>query len=169
MQLRDYKSEDSAIICSWIKDEKSLYQWSADRIGKFPLCDDDLNKNYEPFITSDRFIPLTAVDEMDNVIGHLFIRYPNEADRSTVRFGFVIVSPAKRGCGAGKEMLKLAIDYVRNTLKASKITLGVFANNDSAKYCYEATGFCSVGNVETYEMSIGTWECIEMELVLGEE
>ena len=46
MKLEKYQKEHSAIICSWIKDEKSLYQWSADRIGKFPLSDNDLNENY---------------------------------------------------------------------------------------------------------------------------
>lgn len=166
MILRQYRKEDSAIICSWIKDEKSLYQWSADRIGKFPLSDEDLNKDYEPVITSDRFIPLTAVDEMDNPIGHLFIRYPNETDNSIVRFGYVIVNPAMRGNGKGEEMLKLAIDYARNVLNASKITLGVFANNDSARYCYEAVGFFPMGKTEIYKMTIGEWECMEMELLL---
>ncbi len=116
MKLRKYRKEDSATICSWIQDEKSLYQWSADRIGKFPLMDDDLNKDYEPVISSDSFIPLSAVD------------------------------------------------YARDVLNVSKITLGVFANNDSARYCYEAAGFRSIGKIETYKMSIGEWECIEMEL-----
>ena len=32
MELKKYEKEDSATICSWIKDEKSLYQWSADKI-----------------------------------------------------------------------------------------------------------------------------------------
>lgn len=166
MKLRNYRREDSATICSWIQDEKSLYQWSADRIGKFPLMGDDLNKDYEPVISSDRFIPLSAVDEMDNVVGHLFIRYPNETDNETVRFGYVIINPAIRGGGKGKEMLHLAIEYARNELNASKITLGVFANNDNARYCYEAVGFQPVGKIETYKMAIGEWECIEMELPL---
>ena len=39
MELKKYEKEDSAIICSWIKDEKSLYQWSADRIEKFLLIE----------------------------------------------------------------------------------------------------------------------------------
>lgn len=166
MRLRKYIKEDSATICSWIKDEKSLYQWSADRIGKFPLLDDDLNRNYESVIISDKFIPLSAIDEEDNIVGHLFIRYPDEKDNSTVRFGYVIVNPTIRGCGKGKEMLHLAIDYVKNVLNAAKITLGVFTNNDSARYCYEAVGFRSVGKTELYKMTIGEWECIEMELSL---
>lgn len=30
MKLRPYKPEDSQIICSWVTDEKTLFQWSAD-------------------------------------------------------------------------------------------------------------------------------------------
>ena len=167
MKLRKYQKEDSATIGSWIKDEKSLYQWSADRIGKFPLADNDLNENYAPMIKGSRFIPLCAFDDDGNLVGHLFIRYPNENDDSLVRFGFVIVDPVLRGCGNGKKMLQLAIDYAKNTLHASKITLGVFANNDNARYCYTSVGFQPVGQTEMYKMSIGEWECIEMEFVIA--
>jgi len=166
MKLREYRKEDADIICSWIRDEKSLYQWSADRIGIFPISGDDLNKNYEPFLTSDRFIPLTAVDSSDRVTGHLFIRYPDANDRTRVRFGFVIIDPAVRGCGKGKEMLEKAIGYAKNILKAETVTLGVFANNHAAKHCYESVGFRPVGENTSYQMTIGRWECIEMALAL---
>ena len=167
MELKKYHKKDSAVICSWIKDEKSLYQWSADRIGKFPLANDDLNKHYAPMIKSNKFIPLCAFDEQGNLVGHLFIRYPDAADDSIVRFGFVIVDPAVRGHGNGKRMMQLAIDYAKNILCVSKITLGVFSNNDSARYCYESVGFRSVGKTEFYKMPIGEWECIEMEFVIA--
>lgn len=61
-------------------------------------------------------------------------------------------------------MLRLAIDYSRNVLGATVITLGVFTNNDVARHCYEAVGFSSIGKIETYKMDIGEWECIEMEM-----
>lgn len=166
MKLRNYKKEDSAIICSWIKDEKELYQWSADQIGKFPLLENGLDDNYAPVITDDKFRALSAIDDTGKLIGHLFIRYPNDMDDSIVRFGYVIVNPEYRGLGKGKEMLQLAIEYARNELHASKITLGVFANNDGARYCYESVGFQPMGKIETYKMSICEWECIEMELLL---
>ena len=76
MKLRNYKKEDSAIICSWIKDEKELYQWSADQIGKFPLLENGLDDNYAPVITDDKFRALSAIDDTGKLIGHLFIRYP---------------------------------------------------------------------------------------------
>lgn len=100
-------------------------------------------------------------------MGHLRIRYPDDADDYTVRFGFVIVDPAIRGIGNGKRMLQLAIDYAKNILHASKITLGVFTNNDRARYCYESVGFRSIGKTEIYKMAIGEWECTEMELPIA--
>lgn len=166
MELKKYKTEDSATICSWIKDEKGLYQWSADRIGKFPIAGRDLNEQYAPMIQSNRFIPLSAFDDDGNLVGHMLIRYPDEEDDSTVRFGFVIVDPAFRGQGNGRKMLQLAIDYAKNILNAAKITLGVFTNNDSARYCYESVGFRPVGKTEIYKMPVGEWECVEMELVV---
>lgn len=166
MELKEYQQEDSEIICSWIKDEKSLYQWSANRIGKFPLSGNELNEEYAPMLKRGRFIPLNAFDDKGKLVGHLYIRYPDEADNSIVRFGFVIVDPVLRGHGNGKKMLQLAIDYAKNILCASKITLGVFTNNDSARYCYESVGFKPVGKNEIYRMNIGEWECTEMELVM---
>ncbi|MCR5823390.1 MAG: GNAT family N-acetyltransferase [Lachnospiraceae bacterium] len=165
MKLREYRAEDSAIICSWIKDEESLFKWSADRIGKFPLEGDELNKEYAKGLRRGSHFPLTAVDDDDVPVGHMFIRYPDLNDRSRVRFGFVIVSPELRGKGYGKQMLELAKAYAKEVLKAEKITLGVFANNDSARHCYEAVGFRPVGS-EMYKMSVGEWECIEMMMEL---
>lgn len=63
-------------------------------------------------------------------------------------------------------MLKLAINYAKNILNTSKITLGVFTNNSSARHCYEVVGFYPIGKIETYKMDIGEWKCIEMELSL---
>ncbi len=166
MRLREYRKEDADIICGWIRDEKSLYEWSADRIGIFPISGNDLNRNYEPFLAGDRFIPLTAVDSSDRVTGHLFIRYPDENDHTRVRFGFVIIDPAVRGCGKGKEMLEKAIDYAENVLNAEIVTLGVFANNPAARHCYDSVGFRPVGKSKFYQMAVGRWECIEMALVL---
>nr|MCR5171934.1 GNAT family N-acetyltransferase [Treponema sp.] len=126
MKLREYKSEDSKIICSWVKDEKTLFQWSADRIGKFPLLGKELNESYDQANISKDFFPLIAIDENNNVIGHLFIRIPDPKKKEIVRFGFVIIAPELRGSGNGKKMLELALEYAKINLKATKVTLGVF-------------------------------------------
>ena len=165
MILRNYNKEDGDLICSWIQDETELYRWSADRFNKYPLSGDDINENYDPQIESGRFHPLTAVDSSGEVVGHFIIRYPRADDDSSVRFGFVIVNPAFRGRGYGREMLRLGIGYVKNNFPVSRIDLGVFENNETARRCYEAVGFKEYGRREC-RMPIGTWNCTDMELFI---
>ena len=165
MKIREYKTEDAEIICSWIRTEDELYRWSADRFNVFPITGDIMNKSYVPQLEGGRFFPITAVDEDDMVIGHLIIRYPREDDDTRVRFGFVVIDPELRGKGVGKEMLLQAVEYVKEHFDVNTIDLGVFDNNPAAKHCYEAVGFKEY-NVRDCEMPIGNWLCIDMELSL---
>ncbi len=165
MILRDFKKEDAQIIAGWLRSEEELYKWSADRFNKYPLSGEDINENYAPQFKTGRFIPLTAVDDNEEVVGHFIIRYPRNDDDSSVRFGFVIVKPEFRGKGYGKELLRLGIEYVKENLTASRIDLGVFENNESARRCYEAAGFKEYG-IRECEMPIGTWNCMDMELFI---
>ena len=164
MHLRAYTPADSKVICSWVKDEKQLFQWSADRIGKWPLEGNELNGQYKD-TNPDNFIPLVAVDDAGSPVGHLFIRRPDESDRSLVRFGFVIVSPELRGKGNGKKMMELAIQYAKSQLHASRITLGVFSNNPKARACYESVGFKEY-STRTMNILGSDWECVDMELFI---
>ena len=163
MILRDYRQDDAAVICTWLRTEEELYKWSADRFNKFPLTAEDIHDSYVPQIESGRFIPLTAESEDGRILGHFIIRYPREDDDTTVRFGFVIVDPSQRGKGFGKEMLRLGIAYVREHLTAARIDLGVFANNKSARRCYGSLEFRAY-QTRTCELPVGNWECIDMEL-----
>ena len=164
MILRDFKKEDAQFIAGWLHSEEELYKWSADRFNKYPLSGNDIIENYEPQLETRRFYPLTAVDDNGDIIGHFIIRYPSDDD-SSVRFGFVIVDPELRGKGYGKEMLKLGIEYAKEKLAVSRIDLGVFENNESAKHCYESVGFKAFSKRKC-EMLIGIWDCIDMELFL---
>lgn len=166
MRLREYKPEDATVICSWIRTEDELFEWSADRFNKFPLPDYIMNINYSEHVRGGRFFPLTATDDEGKVAGHFIIRYPKEDDNSSVRFGFVIVDPSLRGKGYGKEMLKLGVEYACVKLRASRIDLGVFEHNEGARRCYESVGFKSYGQME-FELPAGKWNCIQMELLLN--
>ncbi len=167
MTLRDYKKEDGRIIAGWLQSEEELYKWSADRFNKYPLSGDDINESYALQIETGRFWPITAVDDHGDAIGHFIIRYPRDDDDSSVRFGFVIVNPALRGKGYGKEMLRLGIEYVREHFSASRIDLGVFDNNEGARRCYEAAGFREYERSEC-RLSVGTWTRISMEIFIGQ-
>ena len=165
MRLRAYEKEDSPIIAKWLRTEKELYQWSADRYGFFPLEPYSIEEHYRPLMQSGRFIPLTMVDDGNNVTGHLIVRFPNENDDSSVRIGFVIVDPDLRGKGYGKELLKLTIAYIKENLPAIRADLGVFVNNPKAARCYESVGFKEYG-AHVIDTPFGKWDCIDLEMYL---
>ena len=168
LKLRPYKPKDGEAIASWIKDERALRKWSSDRYGAFPITAEDINYKYlkcnGDCEEEDNFYPMTAVDE-NGPVGHLILRYTN-AEKTTIRLGFIIVDDGKRGRGYGKRMIQMAIRYAFDMLKAKKITLGVFDNNPSAYYCYKAAGF---REIPTEQESVFTilgekWKCIELEV-----
>ena len=122
--LRPYKKCDAEYIVKWIKDEVAFRKWCADRLKTYPITAEDLNDYYEQYAFSDSFFEMTAFDET-GITGHLIMRY-TDGDKKELRFGFVIVDDSKRGKGYGKEMLKAALRYAFDILKAEKVTLGVF-------------------------------------------
>ena len=81
------------------------------------------------------------------------------------RLGFVIVNDSKRGCGYGKKMIKLSIDYAFTIAGAEKLTIGVFENNLPAYHCYKTTGFIEA-LAERIECEVfgEKWKIIELEI-----
>lgn len=164
MQLRPFEGQDAKYILSWIHDEPAFRRWSADRYQNYPAKPEDMIRMYEAAEGSDRFYPMTAVDET-GVVGHILLRFTDE-EKKNLRFGFVIVDDTRRGMGYGKQMLRLAIRYACDVLGAEKISLGVFENNTSAKYCYKSVGFQEIAaeQDEYYHVMGEDWKCIEMAL-----
>ena len=164
LRLRPYKACDAQTIVSWIGDETMFRKWSADRFESYPITAEDLNRHYDRMADSDSFYEMTAFDET-GVAGHLIMRFTDEK-KTILRFGFVIVDDGKRGYGYGREMLQLAIRYAFDILKADRITLGVFENNEPAYLCYRAVGFRDkdTGETEYYHFGNEAWKCLELEM-----
>lgn len=164
LRLRPYKACDAQYIVSWIKDEYSFRQWCADRYESYPIRAEEMNKYYEAFQNDENFWQMTAFDET-GVVGHLIMRFTDE-QKATLRLGFIIVDSEKRGKGYGKGMLKLALQFAFQTVKVSKVTLGVFNNNQAAYHAYQSVGFYKVPaeRRERYLIKGEEWECIEMEI-----
>ena len=163
MQFREYREEDAKTILTWIKDEKELRYWSADRYGTYPISAMDINKNYAECRRVSNFYPFTLEDD-GKVIGHLILRNPRE-DKKIVRLGFIIVDRVFRGKGYGKKIISEAIRYAREKLGAEQINLGVFTNNQNAFECYKACGF-KVVEIEknVFDFNGEKWDCAEMVL-----
>ena len=163
MRLRPYKACDAETIVKWIKSEYSFRQWCADRFETYPINAEMMNEYYDALKDNDTYFEMTAFDD-SGVVGHFIFRFIDE-EKKIVRFGFIILDDAQRGKGLGKEMLMLACNYAFNILKVEKITLGVFANNESAYHCYKAAGFRAVSAVRAFQYLGADWECIEMEKI----
>lgn len=164
MKLRAFCSSDAVKILEWISSECEFRMWSADRFGDYPISPDDMAAYYDEHCKSGSFFPMTAVDENNNVLGHLILRYTNE-EKNEVRVGFVIVDSSARNRGVGRSMLELAKTYAVDVLRAETISLGVFENNLPARKCYAAAGFCeSEDSDEVYNVLGEKWRCVEMKL-----
>lgn len=168
LRLRPYKPCDADTILNWIRDEETFRKWSTDRYPHYPITAADMNHKYldcngdcaEP----DNFYPLTAFDD-SGVVGHLIMRF-TDAEKSVLRFGFVIVDDSKRGMGYGKEMLRLALKFAFEILKVKKVTIGVLENNPGAYRCYKAVGFRDVAMAqpEYYPIMGESVKCLELEM-----
>ena len=167
LRLRPYKPCDADTILGWIKDEDAFRKWSTDRYPHYPITADDMNHKYMDCngdcMEPDNFYPMTAFDET-GIVGHLILRFTDE-EKKVLRFGFVIVDDSKRGMGYGKQMLRLALRYAFDILKARKVTLGVLENNPGAYYCYKAAGFreVPVDEPEYYQLMGEKIKCLELE------
>ena len=163
LRLRPYMPTDAAVVLSWIADERSFRQWSADRYDRFPLSPEEMNRHYAQLAASNRFFPVTAEDE-NGIAGHMILRFTDE-NRSVIRFGFVIADSGRRGKGLGRTMLDLAVQLAFDEMNAKKVTLGVFENNEPARRCYRSAGFREVqtNDEEIYHILGEDWKCLEME------
>lgn len=168
LRLRPYKPSDAGTILGWIKNEDTFRKWSTDRYDHYPITAEEMNHKYfhcngdcaEP----DNFYPMTAFDE-SGVVGHLILRFM-DAEKTVLRFGFVIVDDSRRGMGYGKQMLRLALRFAFDILKVQKVTIGVLENNPSAYRCYKAAGFKDVptDEPEYYHLMGEQVKCLELEI-----
>ena len=155
LRLRPYNKNDADIILSWSKDKISFYKWSAGVMGKYPI-------SKKKFSFVENLMAFTAIED-DEIVGFFTIRRPSDSF-DELRFGFVVVDPAKRGKGYGKAMLQLGLKFSFEIYGTKRVSLGVFENNESAYYCYKAVGFNDVvlDKTETYSVLGEEWKCKEL-------
>ena len=166
MRLRPYKPADAETILTWVRDEDTFRKWVTDRYPVYPITAADMNRKYlenngdcpEP----DNFYPMTAFDGR-GILGHLIMRF-TDAEKTVLRFGFVIVDDSRRGTGCGREMIRLALRYAFDILKVQRVTIGVLENNPGAYRCYRSAGFRDAEQAEPqfYELLGRRVKCLEL-------
>jgi len=164
MELRKYLDTDANEIIKWIKNEKALRLWSADRYNSCPIKAEDINNNYNECMALGNFYPMTLVDG-NRIVGHIILRNPDIDKLDVIRLGFIIVDPSLRGKGYGKKLINKTIKFAKNTLLAKEINLGVFENNKSAYFCYKSVGFKEIRvDKNAFHFENEMWNCVEMVL-----
>lgn len=152
LRIQSFKPADAAALCSWPQNETEFYYWSAGKLGNYPAQPAAVLRFYgEP---ANRFCGLFAAYDANGLCGHFTLRYTDET-QAALRLGFIIINPACRGKGYGKEMLRLALPYAKQHFPGLPVTLGVFAANIPAIRCYQAMGFQYTGEEETLPLPNG--------------
>ncbi len=142
IRLRPYVSSDSTFVIDWITDERCHFKWCANHM-MYPLTTKVMEAYEDAFADEKEGIILTAINENDIPVGHLAIKL-NKKQADSAHLSYVLVDAKQRKSGLGKEMVRLAVDYVFEIMKKSKVTLSVFANNQIARNCYKSAGFQDV-------------------------
>ena len=146
MRLRPFISDkDFLEIKNWITEERAHAMWCANYI-QYPLEKEDFDRIMLDFAMQYGDSPYVATTDDGKMIG--FFCYSVDLQTNIGKFKFVMVAPAMRGKGIGKEMLQLAVQYAFDITKADAVQLNVYPINTGAKRCYEKVGFVEL--IKTY-------------------
>lgn len=139
MRLRPYiPSHDFDAIKDWVTDERTNALWSANH-APFPLEKTAFDKFLADMYIRYGDCPFVATTDDGTVVGFICTSINTESNEAML--AFVVVDPAQRGKGCGREMVQLAAKYCFEILKADAVQLNVFTVNEKARKCYESAGF----------------------------
>ena len=132
-------------------ESKALY-WT---IGSYEESLEDfyeiIKSRFEVFVMEQEVICEQDLDDRDQACTHIYLRdgdnkevlaycriVPSGVAYDKVSIGRVLVKQKARGQGIAKEMLEIAIDYIKDELKENEIILSAQSYVTSL---YEAVGF----------------------------
>ena len=95
----------------------------------------------QELLTKDSFHLFVAEDEEGVIIGMLTLTSCNTLAGDRLWIEDVIVDESRRGHGTGRALLREAISYARNTLKAASIALTSNPSRTAARSLYRSEGF----------------------------
>lgn len=132
LTLRDFEPTDDAALISWLPDPDAVFRWTGPMLT-FPLDSAQLD--------TVRALPAarewTAHDEHGTRVGHIGLVFTEPTAARVVR---VIVDPALRGRGLGRQLMTAVIEQSR-ALGVTALSLWVVAENATAIGLYRSLGF----------------------------
>lgn len=134
--LRSARSEDYAVIVSWIPDAFACLRWAGPRL-QFPFTSEELSARLAP-PNGDSW-SLVGDSGILQGFGQHWTLHPG-----AVHLGRIIVAPQFRGQGLGRVLCCQLIANAVAATGASAVTLRVFRDNQAAMALYESFGFSPV-------------------------
>ena len=139
MRLRPYiASLDYEVVSRWITDARTNALWCAGQLP-FPFEREPFDRFLQDMARQNAACPFVAATDEGQLIG--FFLYSADTAANEGKFRCIMVDPACRGRGFGREMLRLAVKYAFEITKVQTVQLNVFSVNTGAVKCYEAVGF----------------------------
>lgn len=155
MNIRKYEDSDLEIIKNWSTDEKIHQMWCAGRT-EYPVNKESFDALLADIAERCGDVPYVAVDEDGIPVGFYCYSFNGETHEGMLKF--VIVDPARRGCGLGREMIRKAVLKAFESDEVQGVHLMVFTENPRARKCYESVGFKERHTTpDAFKCKFGSW------------
>lgn len=141
ISLRATRPADYGEIASWIPDADACIRWAGPRVT-FPFSVDELPRLLD--VPNGESWCLGDDGAAPRGFGQFWPYEPN-----AVHLGRIIVSPAVRGKGYGRELCRGLIAKAIQSTGASVVTLRVYRDNATAVALYRSLGFDPVESQST--------------------
>lgn len=137
LQLAPFAPRHADYVARWVNCESELH-WLAPSC-QMPITPDSVigwkKAGGQPLVYLDaltsRPVAYGELNPMRNEPEHWWL-------------GHIIVDPNQRGRGLGRQFVRMLVEHANARLRAARLSLIVFPDNDPAIRCYRAVGFAKV-------------------------
>lgn len=142
LRIRPYKTTDAASIQNWIKNPREHALWCANLMD-YPITDERMAAMHAEYNAQGEGGLFTGLNASGTPVG-FFAVMRADYKINNAHLGFIIIDPAQRGQGYGKEIVHMAVRYCFYMLFTTSVTLKVYDMNEIAYRCYQTVGFKNV-------------------------
>lgn len=128
--------DDYAVIASWINSAEACSRWAGPALA-YPFKPADL----PTLLAKPQSREMVLLDADQNVVGYAQF-WPRDEQR--VHLGRIIVSPATRGLGYGRQLCERLMQQAIVETSLPVISLRVYRDNPGALHLYQQLGFAVV-------------------------
>jgi len=133
LKLRPFDHRNLSTLLSWIKSERELRMWAGETFPTLPN-----ERTFRTHLNRQRVKAYQAEDQSGRFMGYAELVGRTGGDGIICR---VIVDPARRGMGLGKDLVELLSEEAFRKVRFKRLLLNVFTFNTPALRCYRSLGF----------------------------